>query len=162
MIRAGLIIGSNLDDRKNYMERAISSLEIHVGELVAKSSIYVSPPWGYDSSNEYYNQVLLFNTKLDSDHLLHFCLRIEKMLGRVRNEDAGYADRTIDIDILYYGDEVREDEHLILPHPRMHLRKFCLLPLFEVDPDWVHPVLKQDMVTLIDNCEDESAISRLN
>ncbi len=144
------------------MTKATASLELHVGKLVAKSSVYVSPPWGYNSSNEYYNQVLLFDTKLEPDHLLHFCLRIEKLLGRVRSDDEGYADRTIDIDILYYGESILETEALHVPHPRMHLRKFCLLPLFEVNPDWVHPLLKKDLIHLIDHCEDDSEISRLS
>lgn len=136
---------------------------LHVGKLLAKSSIYVSPPWGYESTNEYYNQVLLFDTSLEPAHLLHFCLRIEKLLGRVRkDEKEGYSDRTIDIDILYYDNLTLEEDNLIIPHPRMHQRKFCLLPLFEVNPDWVHPVYQKDLVQLIDSCTDDSDISRLS
>ena len=161
MARAGLIIGSNLDNRLEYMNKAIESLQSRVGELISKSSVYVSPPWGYNSSNEYYNQVLLFETHLTPDRLLQYCLRIEKILGRVRTDEEGYSDRTIDIDILFLGDVIMDEEHLIVPHPRMHLRKFCLLPLYEVNPDWVHPILKQDMIHLIDNCGDDSEISRL-
>lgn len=162
MARAGLVIGSNLDDRLSYMKRAQSSLEVHVGKLIGKSSVYVSPPWGYNSSNEYYNQVLLFDTSLTADHLLHFCLRIEKLLGRVRTEKQGYADRTIDIDIMFLGEEVIDTKDLTLPHPRMHERKFCLLPLFEVNPDWVHPSMSKGLVELIESCSDESSISRLS
>ncbi|CAG5086307.1 2-amino-4-hydroxy-6-hydroxymethyldihydropteridine diphosphokinase [Parvicella tangerina] len=163
MARVGLIIGSNLEDRLGYMEKAVSSLGLHVGKLLAKSSIYVSPPWGYESTNEYYNQVLLFDTSLEPAHLLHFCLRIEKLLGRVRkDEKEGYSDRTIDIDILYYDNLTLEEDNLIIPHPRMHQRKFCLLPLFEVNPDWVHPVYQKDLVQLIDSCTDDSDISRLS
>jgi len=162
MATAGLIIGSNLNDRLEYMNKAIKSLEGRVGRLVAKSSIYVSPPWGYESTNEYYNQVLLFETRLKPERLLGYCLRIEELLGRVRSEDGKYADRTIDIDILYVDDEVINEEELILPHPRMHLRKFCLLPLYEVNPDWIHPLLKKDMIDLIENCNDETEISRLS
>lgn len=162
MARAGLIIGSNMGDRLSYLQRATASLEIHVGKLIAKSSVYVSPPWGYNSTNEYYNQVLLFETDLDPEHLLDFCLRIEKLLGRVRAEEEGYADRTIDIDILFVDEVNMKTDKLILPHPRMHLRKFCLLPLFEVDPDWVHPVSHKGLVYLIDHCEDNSELKRLS
>lgn len=158
----GLIIGSNLNDRLDYMSRAVSSLERHIGKLVAKSSVYVSPPWGYNSSNEYYNQVLLFETILSPDHVLDFCLRIESSLGRKRGDASTYQDRTIDIDILYYDDEVSTDSHLELPHPRMHLRKFCLMPLYEVNPDWIHPVLRKDLIYLIDHCEDNSELKRLD
>lgn len=162
MTSAGLIIGSNLDNRLDYMNQAVKSLESRVGKLVAKSSVYVSPPWGYSSSNEYYNQVLLFETSLRAERLLEYCLRIEKVLGRVRSGSGGYSDRTIDIDILYIGDTIIENSRLTVPHPRMHLRKFCLLPLYEVNPDWIHPLLQKDMIHLIDNCGDDSEISRLS
>lgn len=144
------------------MNRAIEALQSRVGELTAQSSIYVSPPWGYQSSNEYYNQVLIFETSLSPNRVLEYCLRIEQLLGRERKEDGNYTDRTIDIDMLFYDDLILEEKELIVPHPRMHLRKFCLLPLFEVCPDWIHPVSQQDLVYLIDHCEDNSDISRLS
>lgn len=162
MVRAGLILGSNMGDRLGHLESACASLEIHVGKLIGRSSVYISPPWGYDSQSEYYNQVLLFETDLEPLHLLDFCLRIEKRLGRVRNELEGYADRTIDIDVLFLGDAIIDSKNLTIPHPRMHLRKFCLLPLYEVNPDWVHPVLKRGLVYLIDHCEDNSELRRLD
>lgn len=161
MARVGLITGSNLNNRSEYMNKAIEALQSRIGVLSDKSSIYVSPPWGYESTNEYYNQVLIFETNLAPDRVLEYCLRIEQLLGRERKEEGSYADRTIDIDMLFYDDLILNEKDLIVPHPRMHLRKFCLLPLFEVNPDWIHPVYKQDLIYLIDHCEDNSEISRL-
>ena len=111
------------------MDRAVRALQSRIGELTAKSSVYVSPPWGYESTNEYYNQVLLFETHLKPKRLLDYCLRIEEVLGRVRSETKQYVDRTIDIDVLFFGDAIIESEHLIVPHPRMHLRNFVLFLL---------------------------------
>lgn len=162
MVQVALIIGSNLDDKRSFLDKAVASLKVHLGTLTDLSSIYVSPPWGYESSNEYYNQVLLFQTKLTAEHVLSFCLRIENLLGRKRTTNGSYQDRTIDIDILYYGDQVIDSEQLHIPHPRMHQRKFCLLPLFEVNPDWIHPVLGTDMISLIESCEDNTDLKRLS
>lgn len=154
MVQVALIIGSNLDDKKFYLDKAKASLEKHVGNLMKASSVYISPPWGYESTNEYYNQVLIFESDLKPEHVLSFCLRIEQSLGRKRGLEGEYQDRTIDIDILYFGNEVVATDKLSIPHPRMHQRRFCLLPLFEVDPDWQHPTLYLNVQEMIDRCED--------
>lgn len=155
----GIILGSNLQGKESYIQSAIVLLELNLGEVIAKSSLYASPPWGYESTNEYLNQVVLFRTILSSETVLSRNLLIEKVLGRVR-EDKGYTDRTIDIDILFYEDEVCETETLTLPHPRLHLRKFCLEPLYEVLPNWKHPKMRFSITELLKNCPDKSELTK--
>ena len=157
----GLILGSNLDGKFDYLNCAIALLKENVGEIQKVSSLYASPPWGYKSKNEYVNQVLIIDTLKSPLDLLVKNLLIEKVLGRERSEN-GYSDRTIDIDILFYEDEVCEEEMLILPHPRLHLRKFCLIPLQEILPNWVHPQLNEHIADLIFCCEDKSDLRKID
>ena len=159
MQTVGILLGSNLQGKESYIQSAIVLLELNLGEVITKSSLYASPPWGYESNNEYLNQLVLFRTVFSSDIVLSINLLIEKVLGRVR-EDKGYTDRTIDIDILFYEDEVCETETLILPHPRMHLRKFCLEPLQEVLPNWKHPKMQISITELLKNCPDNSELTK--
>lgn len=161
MARVGLILGSNLDGKFQYLASAQNLLSCNVGPIFKTSSVYASPPWGYKSTNEYVNQVLIVETELLPVPLLDKNLLIEKVLGRERSEN-GYTDRTIDIDILFYENEVCETERLVLPHPRMHLRKFCLDPLLEVIPDWVHPKLKSNISQLLSKCDDKSELRKID
>jgi 2-amino-4-hydroxy-6-hydroxymethyldihydropteridine diphosphokinase len=161
MAIVGLILGSNLDGRNEYLKTAIRLLELNVGKVVKQSSLYKSPPWGYDSQNDYLNQVLILETQLDKMDVLNKNLLIEKTLGRERSEN-GYTDRTIDIDILYFNEEVFQNERLILPHPRLHLRKFCLMPLAEVEPNWSHPGMDISIKELISLCKDSSELHRID
>ena len=159
--RIGLILGSNLDGKFNYLNCAIALLKENVGEVKLVSSLYASPPWGYKSENEYINQVLVIETDKTPIELLEKNLLIEKVLGRERSEN-GYTDRTIDIDILFYEDEVMIETRLVLPHPRLHMRKFCLLPLQEVLPNWFHPQLNLNVSKLISICEDKSDLRKID
>jgi 2-amino-4-hydroxy-6-hydroxymethyldihydropteridine diphosphokinase len=161
MAKVGLILGSNLDGKFNYLKGAIALLEENVGCIINSSSIYASPPWGYNSQNEYINQVLIIETNKLPEQLLEKNLLIERVLGRERSEN-GYTDRTIDIDILFYEDLVIKEGRLILPHPRMHLRKFCLIPIYEVLPNWSHPHLQQPIEDLISICEDKSDLRKVD
>jgi len=159
--KTGLILGSNLDDKFNYLKGAKALLECNVGKIVAMSSFYASPPWGYKSQNEYVNQVLIIETSKTPEQLLEKNLLIEKVLGRERSEN-GYTDRTIDVDILFYDDLIMDEEKLILPHPRLHLRRFCLAPLQDVLPKWYHPQLELTIEKLVANCEDKSDLKKVD
>ncbi len=107
-------------------------------------------PVGYDSDHEYLNGVFLFETRLEIDDILARCMAIERELGRVRTPGAGYEDRPMDLDILFYDDAIIEKENLSIPHPRMHQRRFVLEPMCDIAPDFVHPVLKRTMRELLD------------
>ena len=104
------------------------------------------------SESKFLNQVLFINTELSPRELLEACLDIEKNMGRRRSDN--YLDRPIDIDLIFYDDEIINEENLIIPHPRMHLRKFTLIPMVELNPKKRHPVFNKSMQELLDICED--------
>jgi 2-amino-4-hydroxy-6-hydroxymethyldihydropteridine diphosphokinase len=159
MNEVGIGMGSNLGNRLEILRQAISALTELSGDEFRISSVYESKAWGYDSENSYYNMVIVFRTNLSADELLDSLLEIEQRLGRVRI-DKSYSDRSIDLDLLFYGDLIRHDEYLILPHPRMSLRRFVLEPLKEIHSSWNHPQNGISIVDLVNECED-SPIVRL-
>ena len=122
--------------------------------VLRKSRCYESPAWGYYSTNSYLNQVLLVETDLGPEELLLSLLETETAMGRIREEE-GYADRTIDLDVLDYDGRVWESELLVLPHPRLHLRRFTLMPMGDVVPNWSHPNTGKSLATLLTECPDE-------
>ena len=157
MNNAALILGSNISDGRNYLLEALPLIENNLGKIIKKSKVYCSPPWGYQSQNEYKNQVVIIETQLTPLVLLNRILSIETSLGRVRNSRVTtYEDRTLDIDILLIDDLIVNYTQLEVPHPRMHLRKFCLAPLAEITPLWVVPTFKKTIEELNIICEDNS------
>lgn len=138
-----LSLGSNLGDRKQTIEKAYQLLEQAIGKILKKSSFIETKPWGFTSENFFINTVACYSTKLSCEEALRKIHEIEFILGRKRSNEAGYQSRTIDIDILFYNDEVIETKDLVVPHPLLHKRDFVLTPLKEVLPDFIHPVLRQ-------------------
>lgn len=154
-----ILLGSNMGDREVVLDNAIKEIEKRCGRIVNKSSLYESEPWGFDTDLYFLNQAIAVETELEPHDLLKELLTIEAELGRRRNENyIGYESRPIDLDIIYIDDMINEDEDLILPHPRMHLRRFVLVPLSEISPDFVHPILRERNSTLLDRCEDQSEV----
>ena len=141
-----LATGSNQGDRWNYLGQAAELLEDLVGPIRKRSKIYETEAWGCADQAPFLNQVLELETQLSPQELIATCLQIEKMLGRRRRKK--WEARPIDIDILFYGEEVIEEEELQIPHAQMHLRNFVLVPMMEIAGDFVHPVLHQDIETL--------------
>ena len=137
-----LALGSNLGDRVANLETARKSLAPRI-EIVRESPIYVTPPWGYTDQPDFLNQVIEVDTLLHPIPLLHHLKKIETEMGRetiFRN-----GPRIIDLDILFYVQEVYESENLQIPHPRLQDRAFVLVPLNDIAPDFVHPVLNQSV-----------------
>jgi len=159
MGKAIILLGTNLGDKRQNLAKARQAISAY-GTLVQKSGVYESPAWGYDSTNTYFNQVVVLSTELDPEAVLENLLAIENAMGRIRLED-GYSDRTIDLDVLDYDGIISSSHRLELPHPRLHLRKFTLLPMAEVAQEWVHPVLKLSMDALLAQCPDEVLPLRL-
>ena len=159
MTRAYIGLGSNIGDRRVALGEAARRLEETAGRLAARSSFYRTEPVEVVDQEEFLNQVLALDTALGAIDLLDRCLGIERVMGRVRTRDKG--PRTIDLDILLYGDTVLAAQGLEIPHPRLHLRRFVLAPLAEIAPDLRHPVLGETVVELLDRCPDRSRVDRL-
>jgi 2-amino-4-hydroxy-6-hydroxymethyldihydropteridine diphosphokinase len=150
-------IGGNKGDRANYLAKAREALSKEVS-LISSSQVYESEPWGGVATNgNFLNQVLLIQTSLDPLALLQLTQKIEHALGRTREQHWG--DRTIDIDILYFGDQVSSDPQLTLPHPYLSERRFVLQPLAEILPLMNHPVLGKSAVQLLEECRDLGRVS---
>lgn len=163
MIRCYLLFGSNQGDQASLLERACIRIQNSCGMLVERSSAYLSEPWGFDAEEWFMNELLVVETELEPDELMDKLMEIETELGRVRHpETKGYCSRTVDLDILYYGDQVIRTEKVTAPHPRLHLRKFALMPLCEIIPDFLHPVFNLSQKELLDRCPDTSTIQQLN
>ena len=130
------------------------------GKIVAKSRLYESEPWGFKSEHWFLNQVVKIETALSPDDLMKELLEIEKELGRDRSvPHEGYVSRPMDLDILYFGNEIIDTQMVKAPHPRLHERRFTLLPLCDIALDFVHPVMKKTNLQLLDECQDAGKVN---
>ncbi len=145
-----LSLGSNLGDRSANLKQAISSLRPQM-DVKTKSKVYETPPWGYTEQGNFLNQVVKVNTYLEPEPLLKHLKRLEIALGR--KATFHYGPRLIDMDILFYDDLVLETPRLVLPHPHVHERGFVLLPMMDIAPDLVHPVLGKSVRELVSLCD---------
>lgn len=155
-VTAFIALGTNLGNREQHLESAINALQTNP-DLQVKliSSIYETEPiGGPPNQNDYLNAVVEVQTDLSARQLMQVLLEIEHQLGRVRKEKNG--PRTIDLDLLFHGDEVIREEDLVIPHPRLHLRSFVLEPMAEIAPDKVHPLLGKTMEYLWENYDPET------
>jgi 2-amino-4-hydroxy-6-hydroxymethyldihydropteridine diphosphokinase len=153
-----LSLGSNLGDRCALLEEAESALGQAGFETVSRSAVYETEPVGGPAQGEYLNRVIGGRTALEPRALLQACLGVETTAGRVRAERNG--PRTLDVDILLFGAQVRKEPGLVVPHPRMHERRFVLVPLAEIAPALVHPVLELTIAELLARCPDHSRVER--
>jgi 2-amino-4-hydroxy-6-hydroxymethyldihydropteridine diphosphokinase len=157
-----LLTGSNLGSRRENLALAGSMIESRVGKIPDRTGIYETEPWGFESeTRNFYNQALLVDTSLTPQDLLNELLGIEREMGRVRS-GGSYVSRKIDVDILFYDDIVIDSGTLVIPHPRMHKRRFALKVLAEIAPAFVHPVFKKDIATLLEECSDDGMVKRLD
>jgi 2-amino-4-hydroxy-6-hydroxymethyldihydropteridine diphosphokinase len=150
-------LGSNQGNRLALIESCIDLIHNEVAVVVKVSKIYETPAWGFESE-PFYNCVLLLHTSKSPQKLLNQLLKVEKKLGRVRNQVAEYQPRPIDIDILTFDEDVVATETLQIPHPLLQKRMFVLQPLLDLDRNWVHPVFKKSIVQLVAETEDTSVI----
>jgi 2-amino-4-hydroxy-6-hydroxymethyldihydropteridine diphosphokinase len=151
MTKVFLLLGTNMGDRTGNLKDAKMSILQHGLVVSCESAIYETEPWGFAGQMNFYNQVLQVNTKLSAAELLEILLEIEKLLGRERKKSC-YEDRIIDIDILLFGDEIIREPELIIPHPLLHVRRFALIPLCELAPNNIHPVMKIKMKEILEAC----------
>jgi 2-amino-4-hydroxy-6-hydroxymethyldihydropteridine diphosphokinase len=157
---AGVVLGlgSNLGDRESAIAGALARLEARGFRRSLLSSLYLTQPVGGPPQGYFLNAVAAGETSRSPEELLADCLAVEQELGRVRTEPNG--PRTIDVDILFFGSLVRELPAPVIPHPRLHQRRFVLEPLAEILPDLVHPSLGLRVSALLASCPDTSSVVR--
>ena len=162
METCNLLFGSNMGDKERIFDATCTLINNRCGRIVTISSAYESEPWGFEADEWFLNRVIVLETELAPEVLMEKLLEIERELGRVRRSEAeGYSSRPVDLDILYYGDQVICTDMLIVPHPRLHLRRFALMPLCEVAPDLMHPVLGMTQIELLECCPDKGIVRLL-
>ena len=149
-----LSIGSNKGDRLQNIEKAIEMLHSEVGTVIKVSGLYESASWGFVGDN-FYNCAVLMHIHKPINKILKSIQKIEKKLGRIKATN-GYEDRTIDLDIISFNNEIIALDNLQIPHPEMHNRLFVLLPMTDLKIDYFHPVLNKKLINLIDDCKDNS------
>ncbi len=151
-------IGTNNGDRAKNLAKALVLIEGKAGRILKSSSVYETEPWGFESPHFFLNMVLKVETTLSPVKLLEIVHIIEAELGRKRSRTR-YVSRVMDIDILFYGDEVISTKELVIPHPLISERKFVLVPLVEIEPDLVHPVFRKTISDLLIRCSDKNDVS---
>jgi 2-amino-4-hydroxy-6-hydroxymethyldihydropteridine diphosphokinase len=154
---AVILLGSNLDNRSLLLSEARKSLTT-LGEIAQASAIYETAAWGKKDQPAFLNQVITLETKEQPEELVTFFLEVENKLGRKRSEP--WAARTIDIDLLFLGNTIFQSEKATVPHPRIADRRFTLVPLCDVLPDFQHPVLLKTMKELLAECTDPLPVKK--
>lgn len=158
MVYIGL--GSNIGDKEEYIIKAESEIsKIRNTKVLKSSSLYKTEPWGIKDQDFFLNSVLEIQTSLNPSELLAELKRIELILGRKKREK--WLEREIDIDLLFFGDFILEIENLKIPHPEISNRNFVLVPMCELKPGFVHPVLKKTVKELLNDSKDSSAVTKL-
>ena len=163
MERCYILFGSNMGDKEAIFVQAGLLINNRCGKVIQVSAAYESEPWGFEAEEWFLNRVIVVETELAPDEMLRQLLDIERVLGRVRYPEMhGYASRTADLDILYFGNRVAVSDSLILPHPRLHLRRFAVVPLCEVASELMHPVFHLTQAELLERCPDGSEVKKLD
>jgi 2-amino-4-hydroxy-6-hydroxymethyldihydropteridine diphosphokinase len=155
-----LLLGSNLGDRTAILQHAREMVAEKAGTILAESSIYETEPWGLTDQPAFLNQVIEIESALKPEDLLNILLQIEQELGRIRK--IRWGARLIDIDMLYYANLIHDNSTLTLPHPRLHERRFTLIPLSEIAPEFIDPKQKKTITQLLDECPDHSTVSKVS
>ncbi|MEY4905405.1 MAG: hypothetical protein RLZZ292_3220 [Bacteroidota bacterium] len=152
-----LLTGSNLGDRHAHLQKATQLIEKHIGKVVEKSSYYQSEAWGNEEQFDFFNQALSVKTSLTPQQVLAKIHDIEASMGRVHGGEK-WTPRTIDIDILLFGDKVIKESNLAVPHPLLHERNFALVPLLQIAGETLHPTLELTIEEIYFDCEDELTV----
>lgn len=161
MKSAILLLGTNIGNRIQNLNSTMDLINLKAGHIVNKSSIYETEPWGFNSDQLFYNMAITIETDFSPIDLIKILGKIELLIGRKRLNKKGVENRIIDIDILSFENIVIKTAELEIPHPRMHLRKFTLLPLFEIQPEWYHPLIKKNISDLIKECNDQCIVTKI-
>lgn len=158
MNEAYLLLGSNQGNSKAWLKKATDMVALECGNIFKISSIYRTAAWGKSDQPDFLNQVVALHTILSPLQLLEAIQHIEQTLGRQR--DVKWGPRTLDIDILFYNEDILNTPQLVVPHPYLHLRRFTLIPLTEIAPDKRHPVLNRNITELLETCPDKLEVKK--
>ncbi|MGI4750922.1 MAG: 2-amino-4-hydroxy-6-hydroxymethyldihydropteridine diphosphokinase [Janthinobacterium lividum] len=158
MQKVYLLLGSNLGDRNEYLKEALQHLKNDVGRIVRVSSVYETQSWGVADLPDYLNQVVEMETLFLPQEILKKTQFIEEILHRERTKK--WDSRTIDIDVLFFGTEVIDLPQLKIPHPQIQNRLFTLVPLNELIPNFMHPVLKKTIHELRQEVQDDLPVKK--
>ena len=150
-----LSIGSNKGNRYSFIKEALRLIRKDMGKVILMSKIYETKSWGFQS-DDFLNICIMIKSDLLPAELLNKLKNIEDRIGRIRNSTKILA-REIDIDILFYSDKIVNNEDLIIPHPRLHLRNFVLYPLNDIASDFIHPILLKTIYELLEECGDDDS-----
>lgn len=150
-----LSLGSNIGNRLDNIQSCIAFIHNEIATVVKVSKLYESPAWGFEST-PFYNVALLIHTTKSAQKVLSQIHKLEKQLGRFRSNGKGYQARIIDVDIISFNEEIISTENLVIPHLEMHNRKFVLLPMHDLNLNWMHPKFKKSIAELLLICDDES------
>lgn len=154
-----LSLGSNLGNKLENLQGAIDEINQEVGHVKKVSSVYKTKSWGF-KGEDFFNICLEVSSSLSPEKMIQTVIQIENKLGRIRNKEASYSDRKIDIDILLFDDEIIFYNELKVPHPDMLQRKFVLVPLTEIAPNVIHPIAKKTILICLQQCEDSQYIEK--
>jgi len=160
MVKLYLLLGGNLGDKSLIFKETTQLLNELVGQITHQSHIYETEPWGFESSDMFWNQVIELSVSISPQEILNLTQQIEQKLGRTRDTQQ-YDSRIIDIDILFYDNQIISLDNLTVPHPRIQERKFVLVPLNEIAPNLIHPVLQKSIGQLLLECTDQLRVERV-
>lgn len=158
--KAYLLTGSNMGHREDCLARAAAAIEQRCGAVLSRSAVYQTAAWGLEEQAPFLNQALLIQTASSPHELLHEILSIEASLGRKR--ELKYGPRLIDIDILFFNEDVINTDGLTVPHPQMQNRRFVLTPLAEIAAEEIHPVLEKTVAQLLADCPDTLPVQKFS
>ena len=155
-----LSLGTNLGNKTENLEQAYRLIRERIGPILKTSSNFETEPWGFEHDSNFLNTAIEIITNLSPFDLLERCQQIEREMGRIKTK-AGYEARIIDIDILFYHQQLIEDEKLIVPHPYIANRQFVLQPMAEIAPDFTHPTLQKNIAEILSDCPDKTSVKKL-
>jgi len=162
MNKVVILLGGNLGQPLQNLEKSRNLISESIGSIQKESSLFQSKAWGFEAKELFINQVILLETKFSPNQLLNETQKIENLIGRKsKTINLEYSSRLIDIDILFYNNEIIKSPELIIPHPRLHLRNFTLAPLNELIPDYIHPKLQKTISWIYTNSNDKSICNKI-
>jgi 2-amino-4-hydroxy-6-hydroxymethyldihydropteridine diphosphokinase len=155
-----LSLGSNKGDRLKHLQDAIDLIFKHIGKVTVISNVYNTPALGFESE-DFLNACVLLETEHNAHEVIKALLKIEKTMGRLRTKTKGYEARIIDLDILFFDEDIVNSKTLKIPHPELQNRKFVLQPLNDIAPKHIHPKLHKTITELLESCQDESVVEHI-